>query len=493
MKEKPNSTRTYDEDGFRKRAACLCVRRDESELLLVSSSSAPDRWIVPGGGLEPEEEPSAAAMREVMEEAGVRGHLGRFVGTFENLERKHRTMVFILEVTEELEEWEDSKSIADDVDMQTMKRLRSNLTDSSKYDKNYQPKNSRSSETQVNFTVYAKELLYMEPGWRYISMTAFVCMHWVDEGLSWTPQEYGGATGITFGKDDVWTPSININSGHGSFSVRMFSAVKADNRGNVRWCPLVYISLRCTMNLVNYPFDEQRCSVNVSSWTPHGYKVKLIGKVVKSDFTASHPNWEGRIESMQVQEAEHPEEGRDSVLRFTLLAKRRSANFQFYVVLPCTAVSILTILIFWLPPSSGKKITLGLGNIILVLLIMMDLRYDVEITTEVSKLERYLGSTCVAIAVATMVSVLVINLVKSPMVFRPPAFLVDLLSGVAGRVFFLCPLPPPRSVDHEALTDATTPIDKQDIIAKQEWFLVAQAIDRVTFVLYAIYLLAYHA
>ncbi|EEC13010.1 diphosphoinositol polyphosphate phosphohydrolase 1 [Ixodes scapularis] len=111
MKEKPNSTRTYDEDGFRRRAACLCVRREETEILLVSSSSAPDRWIVPGGGLEPNEEPSTAAMREVMEEGGVRGRLGRCLGTFENLERKHRTMVFILEVTEELEEWEDSKSI----------------------------------------------------------------------------------------------------------------------------------------------------------------------------------------------------------------------------------------------------------------------------------------------------------------------------------------------------------------------------------------------
>ncbi|XP_077495724.1 diphosphoinositol polyphosphate phosphohydrolase 1 Aps isoform X1 [Amblyomma americanum] len=134
MKEKPNSTRTYDGDGFRRRAACLCVRKDESEILLVSSSSAPDRWIVPGGGLEPNEEPSAAAMREVMEEGGVRGRLGRCLGTFEeckqrvlltgstfgtkspdakqlNLERKHRTMVFILEVTEELEEWEDSKNI----------------------------------------------------------------------------------------------------------------------------------------------------------------------------------------------------------------------------------------------------------------------------------------------------------------------------------------------------------------------------------------------
>ncbi|GBN82185.1 Diphosphoinositol polyphosphate phosphohydrolase 1 [Araneus ventricosus] len=80
-------------------------------VLLVTSSRAPERWIVPGGGLEPNEEPSVAAMREVVEEAGVRGHLGRCLGTFENPERKHRTSVFVLVVTEELDEWEDSKSI----------------------------------------------------------------------------------------------------------------------------------------------------------------------------------------------------------------------------------------------------------------------------------------------------------------------------------------------------------------------------------------------
>ncbi|KAH9363425.1 hypothetical protein HPB48_006039 [Haemaphysalis longicornis] len=72
--------------------------------------------------------------------------------------------------------------------------------------------------------------------------------------------------------------------------------------------------------------------------------------------------------------------------------------------------------------------------------------------------------TCLAVAVATLISVLVLNIVKSPMVFRPPEFLVSLLSGVPGRVLFLCPLPAPRAVDHEQLTDATTPLDKQDII-----------------------------
>uniref|UniRef100_A0A8C5A440 Nudix hydrolase domain-containing protein n=1 Tax=Gadus morhua TaxID=8049 RepID=A0A8C5A440_GADMO len=71
MKVKSNQTRTYDGDGFKKRAACLCFRScSEEEVLLVSSSRHPDKWIVPGGGMEPEEEPSVAAAREVCEEVG---------------------------------------------------------------------------------------------------------------------------------------------------------------------------------------------------------------------------------------------------------------------------------------------------------------------------------------------------------------------------------------------------------------------------------------
>lgn len=36
MKDKPNSTRIYDEDGFRRRAACICVRNDSDEVIIIS-------------------------------------------------------------------------------------------------------------------------------------------------------------------------------------------------------------------------------------------------------------------------------------------------------------------------------------------------------------------------------------------------------------------------------------------------------------------------
>lgn len=36
VKEKPNSVRLYDEDGYRRRAACICVRSDaEAEVFYL--------------------------------------------------------------------------------------------------------------------------------------------------------------------------------------------------------------------------------------------------------------------------------------------------------------------------------------------------------------------------------------------------------------------------------------------------------------------------
>ena len=66
---------------------CVCCyisqRVVSLQILLVSGSKHPDKWVVPGGGIEPTEDTGVAAVREAMEEAGVNGILGRFLGVFE--------------------------------------------------------------------------------------------------------------------------------------------------------------------------------------------------------------------------------------------------------------------------------------------------------------------------------------------------------------------------------------------------------------------------
>jgi ADP-ribose pyrophosphatase YjhB (NUDIX family) len=44
--------------------------------------------------------PEKSAMREAMEEGGVVGVLGRYLGVFDNLERRHRTRVYVLRVSQ---------------------------------------------------------------------------------------------------------------------------------------------------------------------------------------------------------------------------------------------------------------------------------------------------------------------------------------------------------------------------------------------------------
>ncbi len=66
------------------KAASACVWRGK-EVLLIQRGSAlgRGRWSLPGGKVETNEKPQAAAHRELLEEAGVIAELARHAGLFE--------------------------------------------------------------------------------------------------------------------------------------------------------------------------------------------------------------------------------------------------------------------------------------------------------------------------------------------------------------------------------------------------------------------------
>ena len=73
------------------------------------TSGGKSSWIIPGGGIEPNESTSEAALRELYEEAGVKGRIIRELGVFENGERKHRTSVFVVVLEEEFDDWDEKR------------------------------------------------------------------------------------------------------------------------------------------------------------------------------------------------------------------------------------------------------------------------------------------------------------------------------------------------------------------------------------------------
>lgn len=103
--------RLRDEDGYRIRAAGVCVngRGKDAMVLLVSGGKEGGKWVIPGGGIEKNECAEQAARRELEEEAGVKARTLELIGLFQDDDRKHRTTVFLMEVEEELSVWEEGE------------------------------------------------------------------------------------------------------------------------------------------------------------------------------------------------------------------------------------------------------------------------------------------------------------------------------------------------------------------------------------------------
>lgn len=90
-------------------AGCLPVMPD-GRVLLIGSVKSTD-WILPKGGWEHDETSAEAAVREAYEEAGVRGTVTADLGLHEIVSsrgNKSRAAMFILGVTEVLDDWPES-------------------------------------------------------------------------------------------------------------------------------------------------------------------------------------------------------------------------------------------------------------------------------------------------------------------------------------------------------------------------------------------------
>ena len=53
--------------------------------------------------------------------------------------------------------------------------------------------------------------------------------------------------------------------------------------GKHTWLAPVIIKSKCAINIKNFPFDEQRCTLKFGSWTYDGFRLNLMNESATAD------------------------------------------------------------------------------------------------------------------------------------------------------------------------------------------------------------------
>ena len=135
-------------------------------------------------------------------------------------------------------------------------------------------------------------------------------------------------------------------------------SVTIDNNGTVFFSQPTNINSACAMNIADFPFDDQVCQVTFGSWTMDSTLLQLDlkddGKDLKHFLTNNM--WELLNISVEVKsQVYYSHENPLSTVVYTIVVRRKSLFYVVNYIVPPVAISLLSMLLFLIPPEVGKR------------------------------------------------------------------------------------------------------------------------------------------
>lgn len=238
---------------------------------------------------------------------------------------------------------------------------------SSNYSKEIFPRDDLSTTVYVDMKLSIISLSDFDEVAGHLELVGTLSIKWTDDivlddyevAAASTPPSYSFSN-VLIPQDEVWKPPITVfNSvtalnaiGDPNYYVRIHvldSGAKAD----MEWFPGIVTRTACNVDVSNYPWDIQKCTVDFTPWGYHPEEIdfNLTSNQVDTSKFQGSDIWE--IKSSAVS---HEVIGNSSFAKYTLQLARKPNFFLIYLVLPIELLSLLNVVVFILPADSGERV-----------------------------------------------------------------------------------------------------------------------------------------
>ncbi|CAF1281097.1 unnamed protein product [Rotaria sordida] len=246
------------------------------------------------------------------------------------------------------------------------------------------------SQTTVAVGLGIIEVAGIDPQKQVITLNVKFEFKWCDELLQWNISEQTcveqNRSEMFFTAHEIWTPDIIAINGPGPLNreSKFQYPILVVCTGLAEWSYQEKLVSFCEIDVLNFPFDRQYCSILLQSTIYDSSQLKLrslynvvhLYNYINTEWEISHTT----IKEIDLYNANH--ERTFSTLKIDMELVRFSRFYVLKIILPFSIISSLAAFSFCLPTDSGEKVALTI-SILLSLIIYLQL-----ISTYVPKTER---------------------------------------------------------------------------------------------------------
>ncbi|XP_076968153.1 5-hydroxytryptamine receptor 3A [Tamandua tetradactyla] len=247
------------------------------------------------------------------------------------------------------------------------------------YKKAVRPVRDWRTPTTVSIDVIVYAILSVDEKNQVLTTYIWYRQYWNDEFLQWNPEDFDNITKLSIPTDSIWVPDILINEFVDVGKSPSIPYVYVRHHGEVQNYKPLQVVTACSLDIYNFPFDVQNCSLTFTSWlhTIQDINISLwrLPEQVKVDKSVFMNQGEWELLGVLTQFREFSIESSDSYaeMKFYVVIRRRPLFYAVNLLLPSIFLMVMDIVGFYLPPDSGErvsfKITLLLGYSVFLIIV----------------------------------------------------------------------------------------------------------------------------
>nr|KAI8766129.1 neuronal acetylcholine receptor subunit beta-3 [Biomphalaria glabrata] len=271
---------------------------------------------------------------------------------------------------------------------------------------------------QVAFAIQLTQIMSLNEQDQVLTLNIWDQKLWFDAQIKWNKSEYGNVSSVRIPCEHIWTPDIKL---HNYADLRLTAHRDAlciiSEDGSVYNVPQVVYRSSCPIDVYVFPFDVQNCTLKFGSWTYDGNKVDIIfydnkAYIDLTEFIESSSWAILDVPAYRLNKTMPCCPGLFWIeLQYHLVFQRRSALFNYILILPCILLTTITLVLFFIPPESPAKMQLGLAIFIAFFVLLRLLEKNLPPgTSRMPLLGTYYCLNMILITLSSFLNVLIVDL-----------------------------------------------------------------------------------